>query len=286
MRIAPAANGGRGRGAAELIPFVDLTNKLRSNPSLPSGHGVKLCQDKRMTTTAPDQAPRASRRFRFWRVVAVVAVTCLVLTPFAVRGFLYQPFSIPSGAQMPTLLIGDYLFASKYAYGTSLPFSGRISVSEPRVGDVVVFKLPRDGTTDYIKRVVGLPGDRIRVTKGILHINDQPVKRERIADFQLKDDDGSEKPVPQYTETLPNGVTHRIIEIQGDDGFLDNTSEFVVKPGHFFVLGDNRDNSVDSRDASVGQVPFENLVGRAEVIFWSVDPEGSVRTDRIGMSVR
>jgi len=205
-----------------------------------------------------------------------------LLIALVVRTFLFQPFSIPSGSMIPTLDIGDFLFVSKYAYGysrNSIPFSpdlfsGRIFGSPPKRGDVVVFKLPRDGHTDYIKRVIGLPGDKIQMKDGRLFINDVMVPREPIAKVRTEDFYGRDTDVPTYKETLPGGVSHTIIEIQGDTGFNDNTGVYEVPPGNYFMMGDNRDNSTDSRvppdQGGVGYVPFENLVGKAEVVFFSV----------------
>ncbi|MGY2048418.1 signal peptidase I [Methylobacterium sp. JK268] len=210
-----------------------------------------------------------------------------LLIAVVVRTLLFQPFNIPSGSLVPTLLIGDYLFVSKYSLGYSkyslplsdyLPFEmhGRIWGAEPKRGDIVVFKLPKDNSTDYIKRVIGLPGDRIQMINGILNINGKPVKREQVEDYATTDAFGQPTAVPQYAETLPNGVTHRIIERDGDRGLWDNTNVYTVPANHFFMMGDNRDNSTDSRDlSSVGYVPFENLVGRAEVIFFSIDEGAS-----------
>jgi signal peptidase I len=218
----------------------------------------------------------------FLETVKVVVQALLIA--LVVRTLLFQPFNIPSGSLVPTLLVGDYLFVSKYSYGYSkhsIPFSppvmsGRIWGAEPTRGDIAVFKLPSDNSTDYIKRVIGLPGDRIQMIEGVLHINGTPVSRRRVEDFQTTDAYGRPVNVPQYLETLPNGVSHRVIERDGDNGYWDNTYVYTVPPGKFFMMGDNRDNSTDSRDeSSVGFVPFENLVGRAEIIFFSIDERSS-----------
>ena len=207
-------------------------------------------------------------------------VVYAVLIAVVIRTVAYEPFSIPSESMLPTLLVGDYLFVSKYTYGYSrhsLPFSpkvysGRILESPAERGDVVVFKLPRDNSTDYIKRIVGLPGDRIQVEGGLLYINGEQVKRERVEDFIGTDRRGSPYRVPRYRETLPNGVEHFTLDLIGNSD-TDNTDEFVVPPDHYFMMGDNRDNSIDSRvpvrRGGVGFVPAENLVGRAEILFFS-----------------
>jgi len=198
-----------------------------------------------------------------------------LLIALVIRTLLFQPFNIPSGSMKATLLVGDYLFVSQFSYGYtrySLPFSlplfsGRIFGSEPKRGDVAVFRLPRDTSTDYIKRVIGLPGDRIQMIGGLLHINGTPVKRESISDFL---DDESGGAVRRWRETLPNGVSYETLDLQ-DNGFLDNTEESVVPPGHYFMMGDNRDNSLDSRvPSAVGYVPFENLIGKAQIVFFSI----------------
>lgn len=205
-----------------------------------------------------------------------------LLLALIVRTFLYQPFNIPSSSMKSTLLIGDYLFVSKFSYGYShysLPFSpnlfsGRIMSEEPERGDVAVFRLPSDPDIDYIKRVIGLPGDKIQMIDGALHLNGTAVSRERIDDFQLNNRSGRVVTVKRYRETLPNGVSYTTLDLV-ENGFSDNTQVYEVPEGHYFMMGDNRDNSSDSRVVSgVGYVPLENFIGRAEIIFFSVD-EGS-----------
>ncbi len=176
----------------------------------------------------------------------------------------------------PTLRTGDHLFVSKYAYGYSryaFPFSprlfeGRVLGARPQPGDVVVFRKPTDDRFDYIKRIVGLPGDRVQLIGGVLHIDGEPVVRAKVRELS---DEGGGAPVPvvEYRETLPNGRSYLIWE-RGDSGTMDDTAKYRVPEGHVFVFGDNRDNSMDSRVLlDVGYVPLENLIGRLELIFWN-----------------
>ena len=215
-----------------------------------------------------------------WETVRTVGYAILIA--LVVRTFAFEPFNIPSGSMKPTLLVGDYLFVSKYSYGYSrysLPwspplFDGRVLGSEPERGDVVVFKKPTDNKTDYIKRLIGLPGDRIQVLEGVLHINGEPVPREKIGET-TDQDLFTNTTFEIYRETLPNGRQHVIWEASDKD-HLDNTPEYLVPEGHFFFMGDNRDNSRDSRVLyDVGYVPLDNLVGRAEFLFFSHDDSAS-----------
>ena len=200
-----------------------------------------------------------------------------------VRVFLYQPFNIPSGSMKSNLLIGDYLFVSKFSYGYSrysFPFGinlfeGRLLAGQPKRGDVAVFRLPRDPNIDYIKRVIGLPGDKIQMLEGILYINGNAVPKKRIGNFTDTDLNGNQHIVDKYEETLPNGIKYTVLD-RTPHGALDNTNEFIVPPGHYFMMGDNRDDSLDSRAMSeVGMVPYENFIGRAEIIFFSANQEAS-----------
>jgi len=202
-----------------------------------------------------------------------------LLIALVVRTIAFEPFNIPSGSMLPTLEIGDYLFVSKYSYGYSrhsLPLSlplipGRVFFSNPERGDVAVFKLPSDNQTDYIKRIVGMPGDKIQMKNGRLHINGKVVKRRRVKDYTNSDKFGQFHSVTRYLETLPNGKEHAIIEVT-DQGPLDNTGIYIVPDEHYFAMGDNRDNSQDSRVLpQVGFIPKENLVGRAEILFFSTN---------------
>jgi signal peptidase I len=216
----------------------------------------------------------------------VRTVVYALLIALVIRTLAFEPFNIPSGSMTPTLLTGDYVFVSKFSYGYSahsLPFApgflhGRLFGSLPKRGDVAVFVNPHTGE-DYIKRIVGLPGDKIQVVHGVLTINGEPAKRERIEDYTEHEWDerygrALDDVRYQYLETLPDGVQHRIlgtpIDMPEDSFPQDNTGVFEVPAGHFFAMGDNRDNSNDSR-LDLGYVPVENLVGRADRRFISLE---------------
>ncbi len=236
---------------------------------------------------------RPEGKFEFIKTIIIAGALAL-----GFRSLLFEPFNIPSGSMIPTLLVGDYLFVSKYSYGYSrysfplslAPFDGRIFEMTPERGDVAVFRQPQNETIAFIKRIVGLPGDRIQVVNGVLRINDVAVKRDRKG-FATASDGYNVIRFAVYQETLPNGKSYMIQE-RSDDDLLDNTNVFLVPEGHYFMIGDNRDNSRDSRTTSVGMVPAENLVGRAERLFFSHNSSANlwevwkwpfaIRYDRLG----
>ncbi len=209
-------------------------------------------------------------KFEFIKTIVIAGALAL-----GFRSLLFEPFNIPSGSMIPTLLVGDYLFVSKYSYGYSrysfpfgmAPFDGRIFETPPDRGDVAVFRQPQNESVAFIKRIVGLPGDRIQVTDGVLRINDVAVNRVRKG-FATASDGYNVIRFAVYQETLPNGKSY-LTQERSDDDVLDNTNVFLVPEGHYFMMGDNRDNSRDSRTTSVGMVPAENLIGRAERLFFS-----------------
>ncbi len=229
---------------------------------------------KDASKTGEDAPLTAKEEMAEFLKTAVIAIFFAIL----IRTFLLEPFNIPSGSMKPTLLIGDYLFVNKPAYGYSrysfpfglAPLSGRVWAEEPQRGDIVVFKLPSNTSVDYIKRVIGLPGDTIQVTNGRLYINGEMVEREPLG-IEEDPDAYGRTAMHHYLETLPGGAVHRIYETS-DGEQLDNTELFTVPEGHYFLMGDNRDNSQDSRvEHIVGFVPFENIVGRADFLFFSTD---------------
>jgi signal peptidase I len=224
----------------------------------------------------------ASPKTTTWRGQAL-QLAAIVLAVFVAKGALAEPFYVPSGSMEPTLLIGDALLASKFPYGygsaslpiqINLPETGRVFGEPPKLGDVVVFRWPGDRSQAWVKRVVGLPGDRIQMRQGQLFINDRAASLKADGIGEAEDDTGGVEPAYRYIETLPNGVSHAIFKLR-DNGRLDNTPEVTVPPDHLFVMGDNRDNSADSRvplrQGGVGLLPMDNLVGRADAVVGSWD---------------
>ncbi|MEZ5891731.1 MAG: signal peptidase I [Parvularculaceae bacterium] len=227
---------------------------------------------------ANSQAPKMTAAEEAWDLAKTIFFA--VAIALVLRIVIFQPFNIPSGSMKPNLLVGDFLIVSKPTFGysraslvypfTRMPMHGRIlEGSKPQRGDIVVFKNEKDGNKDYIKRVIGLPGDEIQMIGGRLHINGAPVKKEFISNEPgVCDGYGA----PTYRETLDNGVSYIVQECDLDNGHLDNTSAYHVPAGRYFMMGDNRDQSQDSRVISqVGYIPEDAIVGRAERLFFSVD---------------
>jgi signal peptidase I len=233
-----------------------------------------------MTT---DLAITRRRKFLSLGRIGMVLLYLCGLLGFAVVlpwALLYAKYNIPAESGEPNLLVGDYVQVSRLSYGATkasfplfAPFLEKpLWSAPPQRGDIAVFKLPRDGRTEYTKRVIGLPGERVQMIEGRLYINGALVEREAVPAFVAADAFGRPHPVPTYVETLPGGLRHLIIERDGDRGPLDNTPVFEVPQEHYFVMGDNRDNSVDSRidrDTGIGFVPLENFIGKVSLIYFS-----------------
>jgi signal peptidase I len=235
--------------------------------------------------TAPALSQKADDNAGLKELIEIgKTVGLALLIALVVRIFLFQPFTIPSSSMEPGLLEGDYVIISKFPYGLSrhsIPlspplFHGRLFGALPKRGDVVVFKLPRDGHTDYIKRVIGLPGDRVQVADGVVLVNGRAIARAPAG--MAHDIASNGLPVALYRETKSDGSTYLTYDRgPGHDG--DDTGVYVVPEGSLFVMGDNRDNSLDSRwptELGVGFVPLENLEGRAEFILASWSPGASI----------
>ena len=251
---------------------------------------------KDKTIDIQNTAQTKSFKTAFWENLKTVFWA--IFLALLIRSFLYEPFRIPSGSMYPTLKVGDYLFVSKFSYGYSrfsfpggFPlFNGRIWYSEPKRGDVVVFRFPKNTKIDYIKRIIGLPGDKIQVKRGLLYINDKPVERTEKDRYVIDEYVKMPEYYQMYEEVLPNSIKHKILEISDNERIVDNTEVFEVPEDSFFVMGDNRDRSDDSR-ISVGFVPKENLIGKARFLFFSHNDRGeflapwtwkkAIRWDRI-----
>ena len=244
---------------------------MRKNGSRSAARG------SRVRTARPSAASETGEIFK--------TIVFALLIAMVLRIFLFQPFTIPSASMEPNLYEGDYIIVSKWSYGISkhsIPFSppvfdGRILGSAPKRGDIAVFKLPRDNKTDFIKRVIGMPGDRIQMRANKLYINDQPVDDVVVRQSEINDIFGP-RPVTQLRETLPGGRSFMTQDF-GPGGDLDDTPVYEVPVGHYFMMGDNRDNSIDSRveqSSGVGMVPAENLVGKAQIILFSWKPGSSL----------
>nr|MEA2799829.1 signal peptidase [Phenylobacterium sp.] len=231
-----------------------------------------------MSETTQASAPPEKHGAMAEIVEIVKTIVYALLIALFLRVLFFQPFTIPSASMEPNLYEGDYIIVSKWTYGYSkhsIPFSpplfpGRILAHQAHRGDIVVFKLTRDNSTDYIKRIIGLPGDRIQMKQGLLFLNGKQVPRVSLGTVREESGYGFAHDVTRYRETLPGGKSY-ITNDFGPDGPLDNTDVFVVPEGHYFMMGDNRDNSADSRDpdGGVGYVPAENLEGKAQLILLS-----------------
>ena len=219
---------------------------------------------------------KKSNESSFFEFIKTIFYAVIIAIIF--RSLLFEPYNIPSGSMLPNLLIGDYLFVSKFSYGYSrfsFPFGAvplpedRVFGSEPERGDVVVFKLPSNTSINYIKRVIGLPGDRLQMKSGKLFLNGHLVNQYNDGNFKHVYNNQYEQFLDQYKEKLDNGRSYSILNIN-DFQPLDNTKEFIVPDSHYFMMGDNRDNSLDSRANGGWFVPFENLVGKGNFIFFSI----------------
>ena len=238
-------------------------------------------------STAPAATPKAKSGPGHELFELGKTIVYALLIALALRTILFQPFTIPSASMEPNLLEGDYIIVSKFAYGWSrfstpvnLPagMKGRLGMNQPKRGDIIVFKLPRDGHTDYIKRVIGLPGDKLQVRMGVVYINDKPIPRETLTPEMVENVFGSPRAVARFREKLPSGKTYVTYSF-GPESEAENTYVYQVPAGNYFMMGDNRDNSLDSRfptEIGVGFVPAENLVGRADLILFSWEPGASL----------
>jgi signal peptidase I len=252
--------------------------RIRTKRILAWARAAGLKAHKAVATIGPKLAPHIRSGWDFSKEIVLAVVLALAATTAIAR-----PYYVPTGSMEPTIAIGDEVLASKFAYGYSrysLPFdvgvssSARLFERMPARGDVIVFRLPRDPQQVYVKRLIGLPGDRVQMRGGRVWLNGKELPLKRAGEGPVEAENGATFSVPRYVETLPDGRRHFIYKVQWN-GPLDDTRVFVVPPGHLFMMGDNRDNSLDSRvaqtDGGVGFVPMENLIGRADIIVGSVD---------------
>ncbi len=264
---------------------VSVSHEAMSEPSPASAVGdpipmavvdVPVGQSE-PNSPAPEQTKSSEDSDSIWDLMRILFYALLIA--LVERTFFFQPYRIPSGSMEDTLQAGDYLFVEKFSYGYSkysfpwgrlLPGFGRILASPPVRGDVAVFSLPSDPTRDFVKRIIGMPGDRVQMLHGVLYVNDKPVPKIRAADF-VEDQNGYIHHVARYRETLPNGKSYYVLDREVE-GTYDTTQVYTVPTGHYFMLGDNRDDSDDSRGI-VGYVPAENLIGKAEFKFFSIDEQ-------------
>ncbi len=248
---------------------MDKIKKAFSGKTGVEGDKIGKSSKKPAEMTAAEEA---------WDILKTILLAVAITLVF--RMVAWQPFNIPSGSMRPNLLVGDFLVVSKFEYGyskaslvypfTRLPIDGRIFAGSPERGDVVVFKNSRDRNRDYIKRVIGLPGDEVQTVNGTLYLNGKKITRELVGNETVRCA-GYQSLAATYREALPNGISYTIQECNGNNYRLDNVGPYVVPEGHFFMMGDNRDNSQDSRTPMVGMVPADQIVGKAQRLVFSVD---------------
>jgi signal peptidase I len=258
-----------------MSDLIDETTPAAANPGAMTPAMAMVEPAPGTAVPPPAKAASDETTDTWWDLLRILIYALLIA--LVERTLFFQPYNIPSGSMEDTLLAGDFLFVEKFSYGYSrfsLPWGrlapgfGRILAHDPERGDVAVFALPSDPERDFIKRIVGLPGDRVQMMGGVLYINDRPVPKVRVADY-VEDENGYRHRVARYRETMPNGKSYYVLDRELE-GLNDNTPVYTVPAGHYFMMGDNRDDSDDSRGV-VGYLPAENLVGRAEFKFFSID---------------